>query len=124
MELRRRGTGTCWSARSTRASSRSSPTSTGSTAICRPLHEIDFDSSGFEWIDCHDSQPVGAELPAQVQADGKQIVACAFNFTPVPRENYRIGVPKPGFYREAINSDAELYGGSNVGNRGGVTPSR
>jgi 1,4-alpha-glucan branching enzyme len=65
-------------------------------------------------------QPVGAELSAQVQADGKQIVACAFNFTPVPRENYRIGVPKAGFYREAINSDAELYGGSNVGNRGGV----
>jgi len=53
-------------------------------------------------------------------ADGKQIVACAFNFTPVPRENYRIGVPRAGFYREAINSDAELYGGSNVGNRGGV----
>ncbi|NCC30085.1 MAG: 1,4-alpha-glucan branching enzyme, partial [Gammaproteobacteria bacterium] len=51
---------------------------------------------------------------------GKQIVAAAFNFTPVPRTNYRIGVPEPGFYREALNSDAELYGGSNVGNQGGV----
>jgi 1,4-alpha-glucan branching enzyme len=83
------------------------------------LHEIDFDSSGFEWIDCHDSsQSVLSYL--RKSADGKQIVACAFNFTPVPRENYRIGVPRAGFYREAINSDAELYGGSNVGNRGGV----
>ena len=53
-------------------------------------------------------------------APGKQIVAAVFNFTPVPRTNYRIGVPKPGFYREALNSDAALYGGSNVGNQGGV----
>ena len=83
------------------------------------LHEIDFESSGFEWIDCHDSsQSVLSYL--RKSKDGKQLVTCAFNFTPVPRENYRIGVPKPGFYREAMNSDAELYGGSNVGNRGGV----
>jgi len=83
------------------------------------LHEIDFDSSGFEWIDCHDSsQSVLSYL--RKSSDGKQIAACAFNFTPVPRENYRIGVPEAGFYREAINSDAELYGGSNIGNRGGV----
>jgi len=83
------------------------------------LHEVDFESSGFEWIDCHDSsQSVLSYL--RKSKDGKQLVACAFNFTPVPRENYRIGVPKPGFYREAMNSDAELYGGSNVGNRGGV----
>ena len=83
------------------------------------LHEVDFDSSGFEWIDCHDSsQSVLSYL--RKSKDGSQIVTAAFNFTPVPRENYRIGVPKPGFYREAINSDAELYGGSNVGNRGGV----
>jgi len=83
------------------------------------LYEIDFESSGFEWIDCHDSsQSVLSYL--RKSKDGKHLVACAFNFTPVPRENYRIGVPKPGFYREAINSDAEFYGGSNVGNRGGV----
>lgn len=83
------------------------------------LHEVDFDSAGFEWIDCHDSsQSVLSYL--RKSKDGKQIVCCAFNFTPVPRENYRIGVPLPGYYREAMNSDAELYGGSNVGNRGGV----
>ena len=42
------------------------------------------------------------------------------NFTPIPREGYRIGVPEAGFYREAINSDSERYGGSNVGNMGGI----
>ncbi|UHD18782.1 1,4-alpha-glucan branching protein GlgB [Thiocapsa bogorovii] len=83
------------------------------------LYEVDFDSSGFEWIDCHDSsQSVLSYLRKDLS--GKQIVAAAFNFTPVPRTNYRIGVPEPGFYREALNSDAELYGGSNVGNQGGV----
>ena len=83
------------------------------------LHEVDFESAGFEWIDCHDSsQSVLSYL--RKSKDGKQLVACAFNFTPVPRDNYRIGVPVEGFYREAINSDAEFYGGSNVGNRGGV----
>ncbi|MFE8032737.1 1,4-alpha-glucan branching protein GlgB [Thiohalocapsa marina] len=83
------------------------------------LHEVDFDSSGFEWIDCHDSsQSVLSYL--RKSADGREIVACAFNFTPVPRENYRIGVPRAGFYREAVNSDAGLYGGSNIGNQGGV----
>ena len=83
------------------------------------LHQVDFESAGFEWIDCHDSsQSVLSYL--RKSKDGKQLVTCAFNFTPVPRENYRIGVPAAGFYREAINSDAELYGGTNVGNRGGV----
>jgi 1,4-alpha-glucan branching enzyme len=47
-------------------------------------------------------------------------VVALFNFTPVPRNNYRIGVPLEGFYREAINSDAQFYGGGNVGNQGGV----
>lgn len=83
------------------------------------LHQVDFDSSGFEWIDCHDSsQSVLSYLRKDLS--GQQIVAAAFNFTPVPRTNYRIGVPEPGFYREALNSDAALYGGSNVGNQGGV----
>ncbi|MBK1717391.1 1,4-alpha-glucan branching protein GlgB [Thiocystis violacea] len=83
------------------------------------LHEVDFDASGFEWIDCHDSSQ---SVLSYIRKDltGDSIVAAAFNFTPVPRTNYRIGVPEPGFYREAINSDAALYGGSNVGNQGGV----
>lgn len=83
------------------------------------LHEIDFESGGFEWIDCHDSSQSVLSY-VRKSKDATQFIACAFNFTPVPRENYRIGVPKAGFYREAINSDAEYYGGSNVGNRGGV----
>jgi len=83
------------------------------------LHQVDFESRGFEWIDCHDSsQSVLSYL--RKSKGGEQLVAAAFNFTPVPRENYRIGVPAPGFYREAVNSDAESYGGSNMGNRGGV----
>jgi 1,4-alpha-glucan branching enzyme len=83
------------------------------------LHEVDFDGAGFEWIDCHDSSQSVLSYIRKDRA-GDQIVAAVFNFTPVPRANYRIGVPKPGFYREAVNSDAEYYGGSNVGNQGGV----
>lgn len=85
----------------------------------RALYEVDFEGAGFEWIDCHDSsQSVLSYL--RKDRSGDQILAAVFNFTPVPRTGYRIGVPKPGFYREAINSDAEYYGGSNVGNQGGV----
>ncbi|WPL12022.1 MULTISPECIES: 1,4-alpha-glucan branching protein GlgB [Thiorhodovibrio] len=83
------------------------------------LHQVDFDSGGFEWIDCHDSSQSVLSF-VRKSKDQKQVVATAFNFTPVPRENYRIGVPRAGFYREAINSDGAVYGGSNVGNRGGV----
>ncbi|NCA73084.1 MAG: 1,4-alpha-glucan branching enzyme, partial [Sphingobacteriia bacterium] len=74
----------------------------------------------FEWIDCHDSSQSVLSYIRKDRA-GKTLVTAVFNFTPVPRTNYRIGVPEPGFYREAVNSDAELYGGSNVGNQGGVT---
>jgi 1,4-alpha-glucan branching enzyme len=83
------------------------------------LHEVDFEGSGFEWIDCHDSSQSVLSYLRKDQSGG-QIVAALFNFTPVPRNNYRIGVPVEGFYREAINSDAQYYGGSNMGNQGGV----
>ena len=83
------------------------------------LHDLDFSGEGFEWIDCHDSsQSVLSYL--RKDRSGKKIVAAVFNFTPIPRTGYRIGVPLPGYYREAVNSDAEVYGGSNLGNRGGV----
>ncbi|MCF1184273.1 1,4-alpha-glucan branching protein GlgB [Marichromatium gracile] len=83
------------------------------------LHQQDFASEGFEWIDCHDSsQSVLSYL--RKDRNGETLAVGVFNFTPVPRECYRIGVPEAGFYRELINSDAELYGGSNVGNQGGV----
>ena len=82
------------------------------------LHELDFEGGGFEWIDCHDaSQSVLSYL--RWARDGSYVVV-ALNFTPVPRGNYRIGVPKPGVLREIFNSDSEFYDGSNMGNQGNV----
>ncbi len=81
------------------------------------LYEQDFDPEGFEWISLHDaSNSVLSFLRRTRSHDAPLIFAC--NFTPIPRENYRIGVPTPGTYRELINSDSERYGGSNMGNLG------
>jgi 1,4-alpha-glucan branching enzyme len=77
------------------------------------LHKHDFDSSGFEWIDCHDSPQ--SVLSFLRKTDDEFLIAI-FNFTPVPRSGYRIGVPESGSYREILNSDSSFYGGSNVGN--------
>ncbi len=86
---------------------------------CPPLHEVDFRPGGFEWIDFHD---VDSSIVSFLRRgkDPADILVCVFNFTPVVREPYRIGVPAPGFYREVINSDTAKYGGSNVGNGQGV----
>ena len=74
---------------------------------------------GFEWIDFHDVEnSVLAFTRKGFAADSEVVVIC--NFTPVPRERYRIGVRLEGMYRELLNSDAEVYGGSNVGNSGAV----
>jgi len=82
------------------------------------LHEIEFEHNGFEWIDCHDaSQSILSYLRKDKQ--GRNIIVI-LNFTPVPRTHYRIGLPQAGFYRELLNSDSELYGGSNLGNAGGI----
>ncbi|MDQ2780062.1 MAG: 1,4-alpha-glucan branching protein GlgB [Pseudomonadota bacterium] len=82
------------------------------------LHELDFDSAGFQWIESNDAdQSVLSFLRKAV--DGSSVLVVA-NFTPVPRENYIVGVPKSGHWRERLNSDATLYGGSGVGNQGGV----
>ncbi|MCP4042450.1 MAG: 1,4-alpha-glucan branching protein GlgB [Gammaproteobacteria bacterium] len=82
------------------------------------LFRQEFDPPGFEWIDCHDaSQSVISFL----RRDGKKHLLVVLNFTPIPRSNYRIGVPSPGVYREILNSDSEFYGGSNVGNNGSIT---
>jgi 1,4-alpha-glucan branching enzyme len=83
------------------------------------LHELDFDGSGFEWIDLHDSEQSVLSYIRKAK-DPKDCVIVALNFTPVPRENYRLGVPRAGYYREILNSDSEDYGGSNLGNAGGV----
>jgi len=79
----------------------------------RALYELDFDWQGFEWIDCHDGQ--NSTLVYQRRAGGEAVVV-AVNFTPVPREDYRIGVPALGTYRELVNSDALDYAGSGLGN--------
>jgi len=82
------------------------------------LHTLDFDGAGFEWIDANDSE--GSVLSfLRKAADGSAVLVVA-NFTPVPRDNYMVGVPKSGEWRECLNSDATLYAGSGVGNQGGV----
>jgi 1,4-alpha-glucan branching enzyme len=83
------------------------------------LYELDFSPEGFEWIDHSDNQSsVIAFLRRTRSADGVVLVVC--NFTPVPRPNYRLGVPRGGRWRECLNSDAHIYGGSGQGNMGGV----
>ena len=81
------------------------------------LHRHDFEQQGFEWIDCHDSEH--SILSLIRHGDGQSLV-CLFNFTPVPREGFRVGLPCDGRYREVLNTDAGLYGGSNLGNAGSV----
>jgi 1,4-alpha-glucan branching enzyme len=83
------------------------------------LHEVDFSWEGFQWIDFHDvDQSIVSFLRRAKGPDDLLVVAA--NFTPVPREGYRVGVPVPGFYSEIMNSDSEAYWGSNMGNRGGL----
>ena len=84
------------------------------------LHEVDFDFSGFQWIDCNDSENSVVSLIRRAKGTRDFLVA-VLNFTPVPRETYRVGVPEPGMYTELVNSDAGFYGGGNVGNGGAVS---
>jgi 1,4-alpha-glucan branching enzyme len=81
------------------------------------LYQHDFESRGFEWIDCHDAQD---SVLSYLRRSDDEIAVILLNLTPVPRYNYRIGVPERGPYREIFNSDSELYGGSNVGNGGNI----
>jgi len=82
------------------------------------LHELDFNHDGFAWIDCHDAdQSVLSYLRRDRQG---RAVICAFNFTPIPRDGYRIGCPAGGLWRGIFNSDSEWYGGSNAGNGAGL----
>ncbi len=81
------------------------------------LHEVDFEPAGFQWIDCNDSDNSVVSFIRRAR-DGKNLLAAIVNFTPVPRNGYRVGVPRAGEYIELVNSDGEVYGGSNVGNNG------
>ncbi len=83
------------------------------------LHEVDFDWQGFEWIDCNDADG-GILSFVRHGRDRRELIVVVASFTPVVREEYRMGVPEPGFYREIFNSDSQIYGGSNVGNAGGL----
>ncbi|HEY5765886.1 MAG TPA: 1,4-alpha-glucan branching protein GlgB [Candidatus Deferrimicrobiaceae bacterium] len=83
------------------------------------LHELDFDPAGFEWVDCQDADQSVISLLRKGRTTD-DILLGVFNFTPVPRHNYRLGVPRGGFWREVLNSDAREYGGSGQGNIGGV----
>jgi 1,4-alpha-glucan branching enzyme len=84
------------------------------------LHQLDCDPAGFEWIDCNDAdQGVLTFLRKGKDPNASVVIAC--NFTPVPRHNYLVGVPRDGVWAELLNSDAPLYGGSGQGNFGSVT---
>jgi 1,4-alpha-glucan branching enzyme len=83
------------------------------------LHELDNEPAGFEWIDCNDSASSTVSLLRRSHSSKESIVVVC-NFTPVPRLAYRVGVPSGGFWRELLNSDAREYGGSGLGNLGGV----
>ena len=85
----------------------------------RSLHEVDFEASGFQWIDCQDHEN-SVILMIRRARDPQDCTVMVTNFTPVSRPGYRLGVPVGGRYREILNSDSEIYGGSNTGNWGGV----
>jgi 1,4-alpha-glucan branching enzyme len=82
------------------------------------LHRLDCDPAGFEWIEANDADNGVLAFLRRDGDGGTAVVVC--NFTPVVREGYRVGVPETGRYREAMNTDAQMYGGSNVGNGGGA----
>ncbi len=83
------------------------------------LHQLDFENAGFSWLDPNDSENSVLSFTRKARDSDDTIVAI-FNGTPVPRHGYRIGVPLMGTWQEVLNSDAELYGGSGVGNYGEV----
>jgi 1,4-alpha-glucan branching enzyme len=85
----------------------------------RALHEVDFEPAGFQWIDCNDNEHSVVSFLRRAR-DPRVFLVMVVNFTPVPRHEYRIGVPEPGWYVERLNSDSAYYGGSDVGNGGGV----
>jgi 1,4-alpha-glucan branching enzyme len=83
------------------------------------LHEWDTDDRGFEWVEANDWQSSTLSWLRQGESTD-DIVLALFNFTPVARYNYRMGVPRGGMWEEILNTDALAYGGSGMGNLGGV----
>jgi 1,4-alpha-glucan branching enzyme len=85
----------------------------------RCLHDNDFEGSGFEWVDSADADN-SVIVYLRRAREGSEVILVACNFTPLPRLNYLIGVPHAGHWREILNSDAPRYGGSGMGNFGGL----
>ncbi len=83
------------------------------------LHELDMNPEGFEWIDCNDTEGSILSFLRKSKND-LEVILAVFNFTPVPRFRYRLGIPREGFWKELLNSDAVEYWGSGQGNLGGV----
>ncbi len=82
------------------------------------LHALDIDPRGFQWIDANDGDNSVLTFMRKTE-DPNDTIVIAINFTPVPRYNYRVGVPQCGYWREILNSDLAIYGGSGMGNQGG-----
>ena len=99
---------------STRDSCNGSPISIASTRPSPRCTKLDFEPQGFEWIDCCDADESTLSFIRKSRS-GRSTVLVVCNFTPVPRENYLLGVPRAGYWRELLNSDAPVYGGSGIG---------
>jgi 1,4-alpha-glucan branching enzyme len=84
------------------------------------LWQSDYDHAGFYWIDCSDTDACILSFIRQ-NSDGTHPLAVILNLTPVPRQKYRVGLPRSGQWREVLNSDAAIYGGGNQGNLGVAT---
>ncbi|MCL5788234.1 MAG: alpha amylase C-terminal domain-containing protein, partial [Candidatus Marsarchaeota archaeon] len=85
----------------------------------KALYVADCSPSGFEWIDFKDTEQTVIEF-LRYTPDKAGGLLFVFNMTPVPRYSYRVGVPRKGFYKEVLNTDSTHYGGSGMGNMGGV----
>jgi len=85
----------------------------------KSLHQLDFDGHGFFWIDCHNFDESTLSYVRRSRDPNDFLVICC-NFTPVPRMNHRLGVPRVCWYDEIFNSDSTYYGGSNMGNGPGI----
>ncbi len=83
------------------------------------LHQLDFDHTGFEWVDCHNHEDSTLSFMRKGKEPGDYLLVCC-NFTPVPRAKHRLGVPEKVWFEEVFNSDSTFYGGSDMGNGPGV----
>ncbi|HEX7418945.1 MAG TPA: 1,4-alpha-glucan branching protein GlgB [Thermoanaerobaculia bacterium] len=84
------------------------------------MHELDMSPEGFDWIDCCDTENSVVSLIRKSKSKPDEVVVIVLNFTPIPRYNYQIGVPRGGRWNEILNSDAPVYGGTGQGNMGAV----